>query len=179
MSRRSRSRYVRGHGYIRYVNKNIDPINGDGIGDIFSAIFKSGKQILTKIPNQLIDVSKKALLDVGSSTIKAVGSRVGDTIADKITKKNIEPSKTPDQELRKQILKELTFDQPINTNEVSNFNHKEPILTSNTNNTNTTGISAEQYNKFYGSGNKRSRKKPVTSKNKRGESIIGSGMKIL
>jgi hypothetical protein len=176
MSRRSRIRYVRGYGYIRYLNKNIDSINGDGIGDIFSAIFKSGKQILTKIPNKLIDAGKDALLNVGSSTIKAIGSRIGDTISDKIIKKNIESPKTPDQDMRKQILKELTFDQPVKTNEVYETKQKEPISTSN-----TTGISAEQYNKFYGSGNKihRSCKKSVKSKNKRGDSIIGSGIKIL
>jgi hypothetical protein len=79
--------------------------------------------------------------------------------------------------MRKQILKELTFDQPVKTNEIyENKQKEEPILSSN-----TTGISAEHYNKFYGSGNKihRSCKKIAKSKYKRGEAIFGSGINIL
>lgn len=162
MTRHSRIRYVRGYGYIRCVYK----YNGDGIADIFSTIWKSGRQILTKIPNKLIDASKDALLNVGSTAIKAVGSRVGDTIADKITKKNIEPSKTPDQDMRQKILKELTFDHPVKTSEVNDNNmNKESI------NTNTDGISSDHYTKFYGSGKSNSKK--------RGKTLHGSGIKIL
>jgi hypothetical protein len=177
MGKQSRIRYVRGYGYIRYFNKDIDPITGNGIGDIFSAIFKSGRQLLTKIPNQLIDSSKKALLDVGSSTIKAVGSRVGDTIADKIVKKNIDTSKEPAPELRRQILKELTFDEPVKTIEVNDNNHKKESV-SNNNNTSTSGFTSEQYKQFYGSGNKHGKSLKRVRKNA-SKSIIGAGIKIL
>ena len=114
MGKYSRSKYIPGYGYIRYIHRSpsIDSINGDGLGDIFSSIFKAGRQVLTKIPSKLIDASKTALLNAGSSTIKAVGSKVGDTIANKIVSKNTKPSPVPNQELRQQILKELTFEQP-------------------------------------------------------------------
>src|SRR6266487_4731683 len=116
MKRHIKSKYIPGHGYIRYLHRSpsLDSIHGDGIGDIFSSIFKAGSQLLTNIPSKLVDASKSALLNVGSSTIKAVGSKVGDTIADKIVSKNVKPTAVPDQELRRQILKELTFEQPPN-----------------------------------------------------------------
>ena len=105
-----------GYGYIRCLHRapSCDSIHGDGIGDIFSSIFKAGRQVFTKIPSKLIDASKSALVNVGSSTIKAVGSKVGDTIANKIVSKNAKQTPIPDQEMRQQILKELTFEQPPN-----------------------------------------------------------------
>ena len=173
MGRHSRIKYVRGYGYIRYLNNN-DSIKGDGIGDIFSAIFKSGKQLLTKIPNQLIDSSKKALLDVGSSTIKAVGSRVGDTIADKIVKKNINSSEILDQGKRRDILKQLTFQEPAKTNKVNDNDHKESVATTNTNNASTSGFSSEQYRQFYGAG-----QSLIIPRKRCGKALIGAGIKIL
>jgi hypothetical protein len=170
MGRHSRTKFVRGYGYIRYLNggSSIDSINGDGIGDIFSSIFKAGSQILTKIPNQLIDASKKALLNVGSSTIKAVGSKVGDTIADNITKKTIDTSKVPSQELRRQILKELTFlttDTPVEKNGKNHREESIPFTAESS--TSTNGIHPDLYKKFYGTGKNR------------GKSLIGAGIKIL
>jgi hypothetical protein len=175
MGRHSRTKYIRGYGYIRYLNRDssINSIHGDGIGDIFSSIFKAGSQILTKIPNQIIDASKKALLNVGSSTIKAIGSKVGDTIADNITKKTIDTSKIPSQdipsqEIRKQILKELTFEHPSKPNEENvRTQREEPIPNTAVSSTITNGIPADLYKKFYGSGRKR------------GKSLIGAGIKIL
>src|SRR6266487_6717551 len=116
MSKRSKTKYIHGYGYIRYLHRapSCHSIHGDGLGDIFSSIFKAGSQVLTKIPSKLIDATKSALVNVGSSTIKAVGSKVGDTIANKILSKNVKPTPIPDQELRRQILKELTFEQPPN-----------------------------------------------------------------
>src|SRR3990167_1547035 len=112
MRRHSKLKYIRGHGYVRciYRSPSLDSIHGDGIGDIFSSIFKAGSQLLTMIPGKLVDASKSALLNVGSSTIKAVGSKVGDTIANKIVSKHEKTTPIPDQELRRQILKELTFE---------------------------------------------------------------------
>ena len=116
MGKRSKTKYIHGYGYIRYLRRapSCESIHGDGIGDIFSSIFKAGSQVLTKIPSKIIDASKTALINAGSSTIKAVGSKVGDTIANKIVNKNAKPKPIPDQELRRQILKELTFEQPPN-----------------------------------------------------------------
>ena len=117
MGKRSKTKYIQGHGYISYIHRtpSIDSLHGDGIGDIFSSIFKAGSQVLTKIPSKLIDASKSALVNVGSSTIKAVGSKAGDAIANKIVSKNVKQTPIPDQELRRQILKELTFDKPANS----------------------------------------------------------------
>jgi hypothetical protein len=170
MGRHSRTKYVRGYGYIRYLTRDssINPINGDGIGDIFASIFKAGSQILTKIPNQIIDASKKALLNVGSSTIKAVGSKVGDTIADNITKKtidtsnkNIDSANIPSQELRRQILKELTFEPPDKPAQerVKQSREESPPI--------TNGIPSDLYKKIYGSGRKRRKL------------LVGAGIKIL
>src|SRR6266487_2571359 len=116
MGKRSKTKYIHGYGYIRYLHRapSCDSIHGDGLGDIFSSIFKAGSQLLTKIPSKIIDASKSALVNVGSSTIKAAGSKVGDTIANKIVSKNVKQTPVPDQELRRQILKELTFEKPPN-----------------------------------------------------------------
>ena len=161
MSKRCRTKYIRGHGYIRVVHRapSCDSIHGDGLGDIFSSIFKAGSQVLTKIPSKIIDASKSALVNVGSSTIKAVGSKVGDTIANKIVSKNIKPTPAPDQELRRQILKELTFEQPPNKVETV-----EPTPVTETN---SQGIPGDYHKKFYGSGRKRSKL------------FTGAGIKIL
>jgi hypothetical protein len=155
MGRRSRTKYIRGHGYIRYLYRSpsIDSIHGDGLGDIFSSIFKAGSQVLTKIPSKLIEASKNALVNVGSSTIKAVGSKVGDTIANKITSKNVKPPPIPEQEMRRQILKELMFEQPVEQ-------PPEP-------DTSDVGLSSAMQKKFYGSGRKRSKL------------FTGGGIKIL
>ena len=171
MSKRSRTKYIPGYGYIRYCQRSpsLGSINGDGIGDIFSSIFKAGSQVLTKIPSKLIDASKIALLNAGSSTIKAVGSKVGDTIANKIVSKNPKPSSAPNQELRKQILKELTFEQPPNKTNID-----EPTQVSNKAEANPQGISAETYKQMYGTGTKR-----TATHRKRGDSIIGRGIKYL
>ena len=144
MRKHSKTKYIHGHGYIR--------VHGDGLGDIFSSIFKAGSQVLTKIPSKLIDASKSALINAGSSTIKAVGSKVGDTIANKIVSKNVKPTPVSDQEVRRQVLKELTFEKPV----------VEPTQESN-----SEGISGELYKKMYGSGRKRSKQ------------FIGAGIKIL
>src|SRR6266516_617416 len=140
MGKRSKTKYIHGYGYIRYLHRapSCDSINGDGIGDIFSSIFKAGSQVLTKIPSKLIDATKSALVNVGSSTIKAVGSKVGDTIANKIVSKNIKQTAVPDQELRRQILKELTFEQPPNKVETV-----EPTQVNNITEPNTQGISGD------------------------------------
>ena len=155
MRRRSRSKYIHGHGYVRYIYRHpsLDSIHGDGIGDILSSIFKAGRQVLTKIPSKLIDASKNALLNVGSSTIKAVGSKVGDTIADKIVSKNTKATPAADQDLRRQILKELTFDKPTEV-----VDSKEPTQVTETN--------SQDLHK-QGSGTKR------------GKTLIGRGIKIL
>ena len=156
MRRHSRTKYIPGHGYVRYIYRSpsLDSIHGDGIGDIVSSIFKAGRQVLTKIPSKLVDASKSALLNVGSSTIKAVGSKVGDTIADKIVSKNTKTSPVPSQELRRQILKELTFEQP-NKATVEDVVIKEPIQVTEAN------------KRLDGSGTKR------------GKTLIGRGIKIL
>src|SRR6266487_6325400 len=161
MSKHSKTKYIHGYGYIRYLHRapSCESIHGDGLGDIFSSIFKAGSQVLTKIPSKLIDASKSALVNVGSSTIKAVGSKVGDTIANKIVSKNAKPTPIPDQELRKQILKELTFEQP--TNKVNNV---EPTLVTETS---SQGLPGDLHKQFYGSGRKR------------GRAFIGAGIKIL
>ena len=161
MGKRSRTKYVRGHGYIRYLHRtpSCDSIHGEGIGDIFSSIFKSGSQLLSKIPSKLIDASKSALVNVGSSTIKAVGSKAGDAIANQIVNKNVKQTPNPDQEMRRQILKELTFEKP--TNKV------DPPQETNTSEANSQGIPGDLHKKFYGSGRKR------------GKPFIGAGIKIL
>ena len=161
MGKRSKTKYIPGYGYIRYLHRapSCDSIYGDGLGDIFSSIFKAGSQVLTKIPSKIIDASKSALVNVGSSAIKAAGSKVGDTIANKIVSKNIKQTPVPDQELRKQILKELTFEQP--TSKVDNV---EPTQVTETN---SQGIPGDLHKKFYGSGKKRTK------------SFIGGGIKIL
>ena len=158
MGRRSRTKYIRGHGYIRYLYRSpsIDSIHGDGLGDIFSSIFKAGSQVLTKIPSKLIEASKNALVNVGSSAIKAVGSKVGDTIANKITSKNVKPTPIPEQEMRRQILKELTFEHPI-----------KPVEPPPEPDTSDVGLPSEMQKKFYGSGRKRSKL------------FTGGGIKIL
>ena len=170
MSKHSRTKYIRGYGYIRYCHRSpsIDSINGDGLGDIFSSIFKAGSQVLTKIPSKLIDASKTALLNAGSSTIKAVGSKVGDTIANKIVSKTPKPSSVPAQEIRKQILKELTFEQQVKPDS------NEPTQVSSQSDANSQGISAETYKQMYGTGTKR-----TATHRKRGDSIIGRGIKYL
>src|SRR6266516_1779099 len=151
MSKRSKTKYIHGYGIIRYLHRapSCESIHGDGLGDIFSSIFKAGSQVLTKIPSKIIDASKSALVNVGSSTIKAVGSKVGDTIANKIVSKNVKQTAVPDQELRRQILKELTFEKP---NEA--VDSKEPTQVTETNSLLT------------GSGTKR------------GKTLIGRGIKI-
>lgn len=170
MNKRSGTKYIRGYGYIRILHRarSCESINGDGIGDIFSSIFKAGRQIFTKIPSKLIGASKTALLNAGSSTIKAVGSKVGDTIANNIVNKNSKPSPVPDQELRKKILKELTFEQPPKTDVI------EPTPVNDKIEANTQGISGESHKQFYGTGTKR-----AASRRKRGDSIFGKGMKYL
>ena len=171
MRQRSRSKYIRGHGYVRYIYRHpsLDSIHGDGIGDILSSIFKAGRQVLTKIPSKLIDASKNALLNVGSSTIKAVGSKVGDTIADKIVSKNTKATPAADQDLRRQILKELTFDKPIKATTEA-VDNKEPIQANKITDANSQGIPGDIYKQLYGSGTKQS---------KRGQMLIGRGIKIL
>jgi len=161
MGKRSKTKYIRGHGYVRVLHKapSCDSIHGDGLGDIFSSIFKAGSQVLTKIPSKLIDASKSALVNVGSSTIKAVGSKAGDAIANKIVSKNVKPTPIPDQEMRRQILKELTFEKPAN--------NVEPPQVTNVIEANSQGIPGDLHKKFYGSGKKR------------GKSFIGGGIKIL
>ena len=151
MSRRSKTKYIRGHGYVRVLHRapSCDSIHGDGISDIFSSIFKAGSQVLTKIPTKLIDASKSALVNVGSSTIKAVGSKAGDAIANKIVNKNIKPTPIPDQELRRQILKELTFEQPAKQTETV---ESPQVIESN-----SQGIPGDFHKKFYGSGRKQSK----------------------
>jgi len=167
MRRHSRSKYIQGHGYIRYIYRSpsLDSIHGDGIGDIFSSVFKAGTQLLNKIPSKLVDASKNALLNVGSSTIKAVGSKVGDTVANKIISKNVKPTPIPDQELRRKILKELTFEQPP-----SKVEPVEPTQVNNITEANSQGISGDLYKQLYGSG---------TKQRKRGQTLIGRGIKIL
>ena len=164
MGKRSKTKYIRGHGYVRVLHKapSCDSIHGDGLGDIFSSIFKAGSQVLTKIPSKIIDASKSALVNVGSSTIKAVGSKAGDAIANKIVNKNVKPTPIPDQELRRQILKELNFEQPAKTSEPS-----EPPQVTNVTEANSQGIPGDLHKKFYGSGKKQ------------GKSFIGGGIKIL
>lgn len=168
MSKFSRTKYIRGYGYIRVIHRapSCDSIHGDGIGDIFSSIVKAGRQIFTKIPSKLIDASKNALVNVGSSTIKAVGSKAGDAIANKIVSKK--PSPVPNQDLRRQILKELTLEQPPKTDVI------EPTPVIDKTEVNTQGISGESHKQFYGTGTKR-----AASLRKRGESIIGKGIKYL
>jgi hypothetical protein len=170
MGKYSRSKYIPGYGYIRYIHRSpsIDSINGDGLGDIVSSFFKAGRQLFTKIPSNIIDATKGALVNVGSSTIKAVGSKVGDTIANKIVSKNTKPPPVPNQELRKQILRELTFEQPTQPDTI------EPLPTNNKTEANTQGIPGESYKQMYGSGTKR-----AVSHRKRGQSIIGKGIKYL
>jgi hypothetical protein len=171
MRRHSRSKYVQGYGYVRciYRSPSLDSIHGDGIRDVFSSIFKAGSQLLTKVPSKLIDASKNALVNVGSSTIKAVGSKVGDTIADKIVSKNTKATPVSDQELRRQILKELTFEQPIKATTEA-VEHKEPIQANNITDANSQGIPGDLYKQLYGSG---------TKQRKRGQTLIGHGIKIL
>lgn len=161
MGKRSKTKYIRGHGYVRVLHKapSCESIHGDGLGDIFSSIFKAGSQVLTKIPSKIIDASKSALANVGSSTIKAVGSKVGDTIANKIASKNAKPTPIPDQEMRRQILQELTFEKPAN--------NVEPPQVPNVIEANSQGIPGDLHKKFYGSGKKRAK------------SFIGGGIKIL
>jgi len=171
MRRHNRSKYIRGHGYVRYIYRSpsLDSIHGDGIGDIFSSIFKAGSQLLTKIPSKLADASKNALVNVGSSTIKAVGSKVGDTIANKIVSKNTKATPAPNQDIRRQILKELTFDQPIRAiNEA--VENKESTQGNNKTDDNSQGIPGDLYKQLYGSG---------TKQRKRGQTLIGRGIKIL
>lgn len=146
MSKRIRIKYIPGHGYIRYVKRTAskDSIEGDGISDIFSSLFKSGTQLLTKIPSKVVDASKTALLNIGSSAIKAVGSKVGDTIANKIANKNTMPPAISDQETRRKILKELKFVQPpIEDIASADIIDKSQV--------NLEGIPADLYKKFYGS----------------------------
>ena len=164
MGNPSKTKYIRGYGYVRVLHRapSCDSIHGDGLGDIFSTIVKAGRQVFTKIPSKLFDASKNALVNVGSSTIKAVGSKVGDTIANKIASKNAKPTPIPDQELRQQILKELTFEQPTKKTEPS-----EPPQVTNVIEANSQGIPGDLHKKFYGSGRKR------------GKSITGAGIKIL
>ena len=146
MSKRIRIKYIPGHGYIRYVKRtpSKDSIDGGGFSDIFSSIFKSGSQLLTKIPSKLVDASKTALLNIGSSAIKAVGSKVGDAISNKIVSKNTKPSAIPDQETRRQILQELKFEQPP----IDDIASADIIDKSKAN---LEGIPADLYKKFYGS----------------------------
>jgi hypothetical protein len=166
MRRHSKLKYVPGHGYVRciYRSPSLDSIHGDGIGDIFSSIFKAGRQVFTKIPSKLFDASKNALLNVGSSTIKAVGSKVGDTIADKIVSKNAKATPAADQDLRRQILKELTFNKP--TEAVDNNVSTQVI---NKTEATSQGIPGDLYKQLYGSG---------TKQIKRGQTLIGRGIKI-
>src|SRR6266516_4025460 len=166
MRRKIKSKYIPGHGYIRYIYRSpsLDSIHGDGIGDIFSSIFKAGSQLLTKIPSKLVDASKSALLNVGSSTIKAVGSKVGDTIADKIVSKNAKPTPIHDQELRRQILKELTFEHPTVPSD-----NTEPIQGNNKTEANSHSISGDVHKQLHGSG---------TKQRKRGKTLFGRGIKI-
>jgi len=150
MRQRKCLKYVPNYGYITIVKK------GEGIGDIFSSIFKSGQQILSKIPQKIIDATKEAGTSVASSTIKAVGSKAGDAIANKIMSKPVAKAISPSQhatpELRKQILQELSFLPSDNS-----------IPTSKS--TSHPGISADVYKELYGTGSKQKK--------------IGRGIKIL
>jgi hypothetical protein len=175
MRRHTKSKYIRGHGYIRYIYRSpsLGSIHGDGIGDIFSSIFKAGSRLLTKIPSKLVDASKSALLNVGSSTIKAVGSKVGDTIADKIVSKNIKATPAQDQDIRRQILKELNFEQPSKST-VEAADSKEPTQVNNKTEANSQGIPGDLYKQLYGSGTK-----SAGLQRNRGQTLIGRGIKIL
>lgn len=137
MQRRKYLKYVPNYGYITVVKR------GEGFGDIFSTIFKSGQQILSKIPQKIIDATKEAGSTVASSTIKAVGSKAADAIANKIMNKpaakRITQSQQATPEVRKQILQELSFLPSDNT-----MPTEKP--------TNQPGISADVYKKLYGSG---------------------------
>ena len=155
MPKHRKSKYVKGYGYINLQSKYpiVESLSGDGIADVLYSIFKAGNQILTKIPQRLIDSSKDAILNVGSSTIKAVGSRVSDAIAEKVMAKQRELSKIPSTELRKQILKEITFQPEIKKNKSTKSNsinqedseeHVQPPITS--------GIPSDLYKNFYGNG---------------------------
>ena len=151
MVQRKCLRYVPNYGYITVVKK------GDGIGDLFSTIFKSGQQILSKIPQKIVDATREAGTSVASSTIKAVGSKIGDKIADKIVKKpakEILPSQQATPELRKQILQELSL-----------LPQNDAVTKQSTNNSaDQPGLSADVYKQLYGTGKKKK---------------IGSGIKIL
>ena len=68
-----RVKYIHGYGYL--IQKS-----GRGIMDSFTRIIHS-------VPKQIMDAGKDALTNVGSSTIKALASKVGDKIADRIMKK--------------------------------------------------------------------------------------------
>lgn len=130
------TKYISGHGYITLVQ------HGEGINDIFSSIWKAGKQILTKLPSKLIDAGKDAVVNIASKSVKAIGEKVGDKIADKITSKKpvpVSPSQQATPELRRQVLQELSLipDNPATQ----------------------SGINSEMYKQFYGSGNSKKRLK--------------------
>jgi hypothetical protein len=150
MSRNRRTKYISGYGYVNVVR-------GEGIGDIFTSIWRGGRKLLTRIPQQMIEATKDASINVATKGIKAIGEKAGDKIADKIVAKSKannstahSPSKQATPEIRRQVLQELSLLPPDNIVAESS----------------SPGIPSDLYNKFYGSGMKKKR-------------LTGYGIKIL
>jgi hypothetical protein len=150
MNRNRRTKYISGYGYVNVVR-------GEGVGEIFSSIWRGGRKLLTRIPQQIVDATRDASITVATKGIKAIGEKAGDKIADKIVAKSKvskvatqSPSKQATPEIRKQVLQELSLLPPEN-----NVVDEKP-----------TGIPAELYTKFYGTGMKKKK-------------LTGYGIKIL
>jgi hypothetical protein len=96
-----RTRYYHNYGYI----------SGDGIFDSISDFYNS----LSKLPDPIKASIRESALDIGKKGIKAVGSKLGDELADLITKKNRKkPDKTKtvvgnktEEDIRREVLEDL------------------------------------------------------------------------
>ena len=78
---------------------------GSGISDIFSAIFRGGTQVLSKVPPDIMNASKDAATNIATSGVKTLGNKAGKKLADKIIGDT--QSSVSTQDIREKVLREL------------------------------------------------------------------------
>jgi hypothetical protein len=95
-----RTKFHPNYGYY-----TINTQSGSGVLDGVANLFKT---VSENIPTQLSTAAKDAALNVGIKAIKAVGSKIGDKIANRILSKQAKaPKATDETRIREKVLEDL------------------------------------------------------------------------